>query len=250
MHFESVSYSYPRSRRAVLENFTWEVPSRRSVLLGPNGAGKSTVLALAAGALAPRSGTVRTSAGISSSSKDRAAYVRMIGWMPQDIRPVARLTVREQVAYAGWLKGMSRRSAWDASGTALAQVDLSSEGDRRTSMLSGGQLRRAGLAEALVSSPSTLLLDEPTAGLDPSQRARFRTVLVNLPEECTVVVSTHQVDDLADLFDDVSVLAGGALRFTGTTTEFLHAAPADGRPDEGARRAEDAYRHLLPETYA
>jgi ABC-2 type transport system ATP-binding protein len=176
----------------------------------------------------------------SSSRRERAAFRRAVGWMPQQVRPIAGLTCREQVAYAGWLKGLDRRAAWEAAGEALERVDLAAEAGRRTSQLSGGQQRRVGLAQALVHKADVLLLDEPTAGLDPNQRARFRDVLREISRDVPVLVSTHQVDDLTDLFDTVVVMDHGHLPFSGTPDAFMALAPAGS-----AHPAEAAYGTLV-----
>ena len=241
LRFDGVSFAYssgllgrgPATR--VFEDFSWEVPSGRTVLLGPNGAGKTTLLGLGASALMPATGSVRMGPVSSSSRRERAAFRRSVGWMPQQVRAIAGMSCREQVAYAGWLKGLDRRAAWEAAGTALERVDLAAEAGRRTSQLSGGQQRRVGLAQVLVHRAEVLLLDEPTAGLDPGQRARFRDVLREISKDIPVVVSTHQVDDLSDLFDTVVVMDHGRLPFSGTPEAFMALAPASSTyPAEAA----------------
>jgi ABC-2 type transport system ATP-binding protein len=161
--------------------------------------------------------------------------------MPQHIRAVPGLLVREQVAYAGWLKGLGRRQAWLAAGEALARVGLTDLMSRKAVTLSGGQLRRVGLAQVFVHDAAILLLDEPTAGLDPAQRARFRTLLAAVPAEQPVVVSTHQVDDLSELFDTVVVLDDGAIRFYGSVSAFMRLAPSN----ETEHVAEAAYAGII-----
>ncbi len=165
--------------------------------------------------------------------------------MPQSIVPVTGLTVREQVAYHGWLKGMSRAQAWKDSGEALRQANLTDLADRPSGKLSGGQLRRVGLAQTIVHRPSVLLLDEPTAGLDPAQRSAFREILNGLAVGDTVLVSTHQTSDLSGLFDSVVVLNEGRSPFTGSADAFL--ARATGGGDSLERRAESAYASVLGE---
>lgn len=246
LRFAGVGFTYrggglrPRPGTRVFADFSWEMPAGRTVLLGPNGAGKSTLLALGATALAPDVGDVRMGAWSGASRRDRSTFRRAVGWMPQQVRPIGGLTCREQVAYAGWLKGLDRATAWQAAGAALDRVDLASEADRRTSQLSGGQQRRVGLAQILVHHADLLLLDEPTAGLDPNQRARFRDVLREISHEVPVLVSTHQVDDLTDLFDTVVVIDHGQTRFTGTPEQFMALAPT-GSPHP----AEAAYGTLV-----
>jgi ABC-type multidrug transport system ATPase subunit len=161
--------------------------------------------------------------------------------MPQRITAMTALTAREQVAYTGWLKGMSRRAAWDAAERALARVDLAGKAATRANRLSGGELRRLGVASALVHDARVLLLDEPTAGMDPRQRRVFRDVLASLAGEVRILLSTHDVADLAGESDQVTVLDGGRIVFHGDTAGFLAHAPA-GVPPE--RAAEAAYTAL------
>ncbi len=241
LRFDGVSFTYSgggirrRPGTRVFDDFSWEMPAGRTVLLGPNGAGKSTLLGLGATALVPSAGDVRMGALSGASRRDRSAFRRAVGWMPQQVRPIGGLTCLEQVAYAGWLKGLDRDAAWRAAGAALDRVDLTSEAARRTSQLSGGQQRRVGLAQILVHQADVQLLDEPTAGLDPNQRARFRDVLRQISHDVPVLISTHQVDDLTDLFDTVVVIDHGQLRFTGTPASFMALAPAGStHPAEAA----------------
>lgn len=224
----------------MLEGFSWTAPTGCTVILGPNGAGKTTLLSLAATALRPQRGSVRFGAFDTTHRGDVQSLRRIVGWMPQLARAIPGLTAHEQVAYAGWLKGMTRTAAWIAAATALEQVALSAEADRRTSQLSGGQQRRVGLAQLLVHDAGVLLLDEPTAGLDPRQRGRFRDTLRAIATDRPVLVSTHQVDDLSDLFDTVVVLDRGRITFEGTVEDFMALAPADS-----PHPAEAAYATLI-----
>jgi ABC-2 type transport system ATP-binding protein len=239
--FEDVTFRYGKRHQPVLEDFSWEVPPGKTVLLGPNGAGKSTLLSLGTDALRPSKGRVRFGDLTPSRRRERSAYRRTVGWMPQHIHAVPGLTVREQVAYAAWLKGIGQRQAWLAAADAIGKVGLRELARRKVSTLSGGQLRRIGLAQMLVHDARILLLDEPTAGLDPAQRSRFRDLMAALPPEQAVVVSTHQVDDLSELFDTVVVLDQGRIRFTGTVKKFLDLAP----PAATGARAEAAYTRLV-----
>ncbi len=246
LRFDGVSFAYPvsglwtRATVPVFEDLTWAAPPGRIVLLGPNGAGKSTLLALAATALRPSTGVVLFGELNSGSRSERRQWRRLIGWMPQHARAIPGLSVREQVAYSGWLKGLSRGDAWDRARNAVAQVDLTTEENRETAHLSGGQLRRVALAELLVHDAALLLLDEPSAGLDPGQRAKFRELVVNLGSRTPIIVSTHQVDDLDTVYDTVVVLDHGTIRFEGSLGSFLAQAPRDA-----VRPAEAAYASLV-----
>lgn len=239
LSFESVSFRYRRTQPLVLEGLDWRLPEGRTVLLGPNGAGKSTLLALGADVLRPRGGAVRLDALLTGRRRDRTAFRRAVGWMPQHVYAIPGLTCREQVAYAGWLKGLSKGVAWERAGETLEVVSLSERANDRVSQVSGGQLRRVGLAQALVHGARVLLLDEPTVGLDPAQRSRFREVLRRLPN-VSVLISTHQVDDLSDLFATVAVMDAGRIVWHGPTADFLALGPASAE-----RPGEAAYESLL-----
>ena len=158
--------------------------------------------------------------------------------MPQHFLPIPGFTALEQVAYSAWLRGTSSSAGRDDALDALDRVGLRAEADSLVSQLSGGQQRRVGLAQVIARPARVVLLDEPTAGLDPAQRSRFRGLLLELPLDAPVLVSTHQVDDLEDLFDTVAVLDRGRIKFQGTPAEFLAlAAPGSPRPAEAAYAA-------------
>ncbi|WP_455351392.1 ATP-binding cassette domain-containing protein [Streptomyces sp. SYSU K217416] len=242
LHFSGVTFRYNR-KAPVLTGLDLAIDNPATVLLGPNGAGKSTLMALAASHLSPSGGRISWRRKTPSTRRAKAAYRRAVAWLPQDVVAIPGLTVREQVAYAGWLKGMSRTSAWEASADALARVNLTELADRRSHQLSGGQTRRMGLAGALAHSSELILMDEPTAGLDPTQRRVFRSLLENLTADVHVVVSTHQTEDLADSYAHVVVLDRGTVRFQGSTADFhAQAGSQAGGPRE---RAEAAYARLV-----
>ena len=244
IQFEGVTYRYSRRARPALQNLSWALESPRTVLLGPNGAGKSTLLALGANVLSPQQGAVSALSGEQARGSRGRVLRRAVGWMPQHVPAVKGLTSREQCAYAGWLKGMSKSDAWAEAKIALDWVGLLELEDKKAAHLSGGQLRRLGLASVLVSRPQHLLLDEPTVGLDPAQRSRFRGLLKDLEpvRECTILVSTHLVDDIGELFDQVAVLDEGQIRFSGSTDEFL---ALGGESDGDLPSAERAYSAIV-----
>lgn len=235
------SFGYRRGL-PVLNNLSLAFDRGATVLLGPNGAGKSTLLGIASSALRSAAGTVRLGRLGTRSSRDLKNYRTKVGWLPQQVKPVPGLRVREQVAQAGWLKGMSRTDAWEASAGALARVGLGELAERRSTELSGGQKRRLGIAQALVHSAEVVLMDEPTAGLDPAQRATFRRLVTELSPTVSVVVSTHQTEDLADSYHSVVVLGAGRVRHQGTVDSYFRLAPV-GTPVE--RQADAAYATLF-----
>lgn len=241
MDFDSVYFAYRRSV-PVLGDLTWSVPEGVTVLLGPNGAGKSTTLAIAASIREPDRGAVTVGSLAPVGSAGRRKWRRHVGWVPQRTSAIPGMSTMEQVSYAAWLKGAARSQARARALPALASVGLEDRADVPTVHLSGGQLQRLGVACALVHDARVLLLDEPTASLDPTERARFRSLVRDLAPGRTIIISTHQVDDLEGLADSVSVMSKGTIVFQGMVSEFL------GRGEPGlpeARRAEDAYARVL-----
>ncbi|MFE5209854.1 ATP-binding cassette domain-containing protein [Streptomyces sp. NPDC056600] len=242
LSFKQCHYRYRSRRNSVLKDFSYELESGLTILLGPNGAGKSTLLKLAAGLLEPDRGNI----SLGDLSSTMRTYRKRVAWMPQHIAPVPGLTTREYVAYLGWLKGMRKADAWEQSLTALDSVDLREQQGQKVSQLSGGQLRRAGLASALVHEAELVLLDEPTAGLDPRQRRVFRDVLSEVAARVPVLMSTHDVADLARESDQVTVVDAGAVRWHGGPRDFLALSSATAE----AEAAEAAYLAVLDDATA
>lgn len=219
---EGVDFRYRRRAAPVFDGLDWTVPEGcTTLLLGPNGAGKSTLLKLLAGLERPSAGRIAV-----AGRTGRMVLFEHVGWMPQDIQPVRGLTVQEQIEYSAWVAGAPRRECRVRAGAALEAVDLAELRSRRAAELSGGQLRRLGLAQTLARRTHVLLLDEPMAGLDPAQAALFREILRGLELPGGVVVSTHQVDELANDVDRVAVLDAGRFRFDGTVAEFRESQSA------------------------
>ncbi|MGW6974279.1 ATP-binding cassette domain-containing protein [Streptomyces sp. NPDC054952] len=239
--FDGVTFRYTR-RNDVFDGFDLHLDSPATVLLGPNGAGKSTLMALASSQLRPHGGRLSFKELDPAKRRERAAFRRQVAWIPQQVTPMPGLTVREQVAYAGWLKGMSRSDAWQASERALGRVLLGKLADRKSHQVSGGQLRRMGIAGALTHRSELILMDEPTAGLDPQQRSMFRRLVEELTGDVQVLVSTHQTEDLFDLYSQVVVLDEGTVRFQGTTAQFHELADHGESP---RAHAESAYARLV-----
>lgn len=234
-----------RKGHPVLEGLTAELPAGRTVLLGPNGAGKSTLLSLAASVLTPQVGSVEFDGLNPAHGSQGRAYRQAVGFLPQDVKPMPGLRVREQVAYAGWLKGLSRGQAWQEARVALDRVGLAKLARRRSHALSGGQLRRLGIAQTLVHRARMMLLDEPTAGLDPEQRLNFTELMCELAEgahKVDFVVSTHQTVGMSSAYDHVLVLHDGQVKYQGSVASFLEAADPAAAPDI---RIESAYARVI-----
>jgi ABC-2 type transport system ATP-binding protein len=206
-------------------------------LLGPNGAGKTTLIRILATLLAPSAGAVGVNGWRSSDLRDRVEIRRRLGYLPQDLGLYPRFSVFEFVDYLAVLKELEdpadrhRRVR-----AALAAVELDDLAGRKIRTLSGGMRRRVGIAQAIVADPELLLLDEPTTGLDPEQRMRFRQLIAGLGEHRTVVLSTHLVEDVAAVCTQVVVLWQGRVRFFGTPSQLrqLAAGQVWSSPEDGA----------------
>jgi ABC-2 type transport system ATP-binding protein len=197
-------------------------------LLGPNGAGKTTFLRIVATVLAPDAGDVRL-LGRTPDTPDRLAEIRRrLGYLPQEMGFPRGFTAFGFVDYMAVLKEWTARaSRHDEVRRVLDLVDLGDLTTKRISALSGGQRRRVALAQALLGEPELLLLDEPTTGVDPEQRVTLRQVLSRAGEQSTVLLSTHQTEDVAALCDRVVVLDAGRVRFDGPVVDLV--ATATGR---------------------
>jgi ABC-2 type transport system ATP-binding protein len=199
-----------------------------TALLGPNGAGKTTLLRIAATVLAPDAGQIRVLGHDPQTVAGRLEIRRRLGYTPQEPGFHQHFSVFEFVDYVAILKEWTeRRARHDEVRRVLSLVGLDAVMHTRIRKLSGGMRRRVSIAQSLLGAPDLLLLDEPTAGLDPEQRLRFRELLGAHATGATVVLSTHQTDDVAALCQRVVVLLGGAVRFSGTPAEL--AAVAEGR---------------------
>jgi ABC-2 type transport system ATP-binding protein len=213
-------------------------------LLGPNGAGKTTLLRMLATVLGADRGSVRILGHDPAVGAARTEIRRRLGYLPQELG-----YPRGFSAY-GFLDYMAVLKEWDDPAQrrtevrrVLEQVDLGDRATKRIRALSGGQRRRVGLAQALLGTPELLVLDEPTTGLDPEQRVSLRHVLAEVGRAATVVVATHQTEDVAALCERVVVLDAGAVRFDGAVRDLV--ATADGRvwlTDEADPRARTSWR--------
>ncbi|MCE7082944.1 ATP-binding cassette domain-containing protein [Streptomyces sp. ST2-7A] len=200
-------------------------------LLGPNGTGKSTLLRVLATATAPQQGTLRLFSGEVSSRRDLRAARQRIGYLPQSFGYPPAFTVEDFVRHCAWLREIPLGRIPEETTRALARVDLLDQLRTPMRKLSGGMVRRVGIAQATLGSPAVILLDEPTTGLDPRQRIRFRAMLRELGETACVVLSTHIVEDLAHSAPRIGVLHGGTVVFDGTPEELTDLAHDDAPGD-------------------
>ena len=231
-------------RTQALDGASFDIGSGVTGLLGPNGAGKTTLLRILATVAAPDSGSVSVFGRNPADAGERTAIRRELGYLPQDPGFQRGFSVFEFVDYIAILKEMAnRRKRHDEVRRVIEAVDLTSVSGKRVRALSGGMKRRTALAAALLGDPRFLVLDEPTAGLDPEQRLRFRELVSHAGEGRAVLLSTHQTEDVAALCQDVVVLDRGRVLFHGSSAELT--AVADGHvwfADERHPGAELAWR--------
>ena len=193
------------------------IPNGMFGLLGPNGAGKTTLMRILAGILRPSSGDVHIGTFDGATEHGRNEVKRILGYLPQDLGVYPDLSAREFLDYVGILKGMNGRSVRQKRVSELLEtVSLSDVAQRKLKTFSGGMKRRVGIAQALLNDPKLLIVDEPTAGLDPEERIRFRNLLADLGGARTVLLSTHIVEDIAQTCQNLAIMKSGKVIFQGT----------------------------------
>lgn len=190
-------------------------------LLGPNGAGKTTLMRALATLLKPMQGWVRVFGHDPYSNRGAYHIRRLLGYLPQDFRSYPGLSARNYLRYMAWLKELSATQTEEQITKLLAWTGLESHARRQARTLSGGMLRRLGIAQALLNDPQLLIVDEPTAGLDLEERLKFREFLLTLPQGCLTLLSTHLVEDVEAVCDRVLVLNQGRLLYQGPKAELL-----------------------------
>jgi len=209
-----------------LQDIDLEIGTGVTGLLGPNGAGKTTLLRIIATSIAPDRGEVRLLGhDPHRSHAELVAARRDLGYLPQELGYPSDMSTFGFVEYLAVLKEWNdKRAPQQEVRRVLGLVDLADLAGKRVSKLSGGQRRRVGLAQALLGDPALLVLDEPTTGLDPAQRATLRRTLSVAARQSSVLLSTHQTEDVAALCERVVVLAAGRIRFDGTVLDLVRSA--------------------------
>ena len=200
-----------------------EIPNGVFGLLGENGAGKTTLMRVLTTVLTPTSGTVSMD-GILYCEGNYPKIQRQIGYLPQEIDLYPGLTVQECLEYMGDLAGVPKEECRKRIQYYLEKTSLTEHRKKKMKQLSGGMKRRVGLVQALLNEPKFLIVDEPTTGLDPEERIRIRNLLVDFSENRTVLFSTHVVEDLAAVCNQLAVMKKGQFLYAGSMKELVRAA--------------------------
>ena len=223
---EQLNKVYPNGNKA-LKNVNLEINNGMFGLLGPNGAGKSSLMRILVTLMKPSDGKVNVNGY--DLVKNRREIRKMLGYLPQDFRFFSKLKTYEFLDYAARLAGMKkaaeRSSAIDKM---LEEVGLFEARDRQANKLSGGMKRRLGIAQALINNPQIIVVDEPTTGLDPEERIRFRNLLSTIStNDVIIILSTHIVGDISSTCKNMALLNRGELAYSGSPDELV--AQAEGK---------------------
>ena len=219
LNINNISKTYPNGVQA-LKNVSIEIGNGIFGLLGPNGAGKSTLMRTIAALQDADSGTITL--GNVDVEKDKQGLREMLGYLPQEFGVYPKVSAIDLLDHMAVMKGITdatnRKEQVDSL---LYQVNLWESKDQKLGTFSGGMKQRFGIAQALLGDPKLIIVDEPTAGLDPMQRNRFHNLLSEIGENVVVILSTHIVDDVSDLCNDMAIILNGELKLVGKPLELI-----------------------------
>jgi ABC-2 type transport system ATP-binding protein len=219
LELQDVSHVYANGTRA-LDHVTLSIPRGMYGLLGPNGAGKSTLMRTVATLQTPSEGRIRF--GEIDIIAEPEKLRRTLGYLPQDFGVYPRVSAHAMLDHMAVLKGIAGRSERKATVESLLhQTNLWAVRDKALAGFSGGMRQRFGIAQALIGNPELIIVDEPTAGLDPEERNRFLNLLAEIGENVVVILSTHIVEDVHDLCPRMAVIADGRIRLEGSPAELV-----------------------------
>ena len=239
-----LSKTYPNGVRA-LDGVSLTIPTGMFGLLGPNGAGKSTLMRTLATLQEADAGTVQM--GDIDVLRDKAAVRRTLGYLPQDFGVYPKVSAEELLDHLARLKGLTRRrQRSETVATLLRQTNLYDVRCKALGGFSGGMRQRFGIAQALLGNPRLIIVDEPTAGLDPEERVRFHNLLAEIGENVIVILSTHIVSDVSDLCGRMAIINQGRVMLAGSPADLTRML--EGRVWQKAidRTALDAARSSFP----
>lgn len=216
---QNVSHVYPNGTRA-LDHVTLSIPRGMYGLLGPNGAGKSTLMRAIATLQTPTEGTIRF--GDIDVVAEPERLRRTLGYLPQDFGVYPRISAYDMLDHMAVLKGIASKADRKLTvETLLNQTNLWSVRKKALTGFSGGMRQRFGIAQALIGNPGLIIVDEPTAGLDPEERNRFLNLLAEIGENVVVILSTHIVEDVSDLCERMAVMVNGRIQLEGAPLELI-----------------------------
>ena len=201
--------------KIAVDRISFDLTEGVTGLLGANGAGKTTLMRMMSGILTPTSGEISAD-GIPVQAEN---YRALLGYLPQDFGYYPEFTAKEFLEYFAALKGIERKRAKEKTRELLELVGLSDVAGKKIKTYSGGMKQRVGIAQALLNDPKILILDEPTAGLDPKERVRFRTLIEELGKDSIVLLSTHIVSDIEHIADRIIMMKDGALVWQGRQSD-------------------------------
>lgn len=208
-------------KKQALSNVNLTIEQGMFGLLGRNGAGKTTLMKTLATLLKKQSGSI----SVCGIPIENAKEIRkIVGYLPQDFSMYPTMTVIEAMDYLGILSGIGTKERKERIDLLLKKVNLTEHKNKKVKALSGGMKRRLGIAQALLNDPKVLIVDEPTAGLDPEERIRFRNLLCDVSEERIVILSTHIVGDIEATCEDLAILNEGSILYCGTVSDLLDTA--------------------------
>lgn len=208
-------------KKEALKHINLRIPAGMFGLLGRNGAGKTTLMKILVTLLPADNGKISI-CGVDSKKKKEIR--NMVGYLPQEFSMYGSMTVYETMDYLGTLSGLPKKIRKERIPMLLEKVNLGENHHTKVRAMSGGMKRRLGIAQALLNDPKVLVVDEPTAGLDPEERVRFRNILCDIADTRIVLLSTHIVGDIEATCENIAVLEEGSLKFTGTIDELLENA--------------------------
>ena len=219
LNIDNISKTYPNGVQA-LKNVSIEIGNGIFGLLGPNGAGKSTLMRTIAALQDADSGTIML--GDVDVEKDKQGLREMLGYLPQEFGVYPKISAIDLLDHMAVMKGITdAKRRKEQVDSLLYQVNLWESKDQKLGTFSGGMKQRFGIAQALLGDPKIIIVDEPTAGLDPMQRNRFHNLLSEIGENVVVILSTHIVDDVSDLCNDMAIILNGELKLAGKPLELI-----------------------------
>ena len=217
LQIQNVTKQYPKT--LALDSFSAELTAGLYGLLGPNGAGKTTLISIITTLLSPTSGSVRYN-GKPVGGRD---YMRILGYLPQYPQFYKNFTAQEFLRYMAAMKGIGKQDAIRRTAELLEQVNLTEHRNKKIGAFSGGMRQRLGIAQSILNDPEILILDEPTAGLDPKERVRFRNIISRLSGDRIIILATHIVSDLEFAAKEIILLNSGKLLQTASPHELQNA---------------------------